>query len=99
MPVTGRSIAGLVALTCSAPICRLVGLTDDPRRARKIGVVVSATDAIGVLRVVGARSSETRRRAAHGNVILDLVLASALVALGARRRGTERFASLAAAAS
>jgi hypothetical protein len=99
MPVAGRSIAGLVAISLAVPMCRLVGLTDDPRIARKIGVVVGATDVAGVLRVVRAETPDDQRKAALGNVCLDLALATALLFLGFRRRGAERLASFVAAAS
>jgi hypothetical protein len=99
IPVTGRSAAGLVAVTFAVPMCRLVGLTKDPNRARRIGTVVAASDAIGVLRVLGAKTPDSQKQVAQVNVILDLILASALLLLGFRRHGTERIASVAAAAS
>jgi hypothetical protein len=99
MPVTGRSLAGLAAFLLSVPLCRLTGLTEDASAARGIGALIAATDAVGVLQVVGAGTPSGQKRAAIRNVVLDLALASGLVALGVRRTGPHRVAALIAAGS
>ena len=99
MPVVGRSIAGVVVLCFAGPMCRLVGLSDDSHTARRIGAAVAVTDVTGALGVVAAGSAVGQRRAALTNAALDVLLASALVALGTRRHGSQRVSALLASAS
>ena len=99
MPIVGRSIAGTVALSLAEPMCRLVGLTDDPRSARTVGAALAASDYAGALNVLLSSAPSRQRKAALTNAGLDVVLASLLLALGLRRRGSQRLAAVAASTS
>ncbi|MHB8465173.1 MAG: hypothetical protein ACYDH6_06295 [Acidimicrobiales bacterium] len=99
MPVVGRSTAGMVVLALSTPMCRLTGLTADARTARRLGTAVALTDFAGVIHVIASSTSRGQRKAAVANAILDVLLATGLLALGSRRNGRERVAALLASAS
>jgi hypothetical protein len=99
MPVFGRSAAGVVTMVLAPTMCRMTGITDDSRTARRLGVVVGATDIAGVVHVVASSTTRGRRRAAVANAVLDVVLATGLLALAARRDGAQRVAAIGASAS
>lgn len=92
-------MAGVAAFSFAGPMCHLVGLTDDPQTARRIGAAVAVSDFTGVFRVVAARSAAGQRRVAITNAALDVLLASALLALGTRRHGSQRVSAFLASAS
>lgn len=98
MPVVGRAVAGVSAAALAGPLCRLTGLTEDRRTARRFGAALAATDLGGVLAVIMSSSLDAQRKAACVDAALDVVLAAALLGLGCRRRGPKRLAALAASA-
>ena len=99
MPIIGRSIAGTVALSLAAPMCRLLGVTEDARSARTVGAVLAITDYVGVVNVLASTTPRRRRNAALTNVGLDVLLASALLGFAVRRERNQRLAAVAASAS
>jgi hypothetical protein len=99
MPVAGRSAAGVAPFTLAIPLCRLAGLTTNPRTARTVGLVLAVSDFAGVLSVVGSSTSDGQRRAARINALADVLLATALLLLGLRRQSRERSVALVLSAS
>jgi hypothetical protein len=61
--------------------------------------VIAGSDIAGVVHVVVSSTSRGQRRAATANALLDVLLASALLALGTRRKGRQRISALLASAS
>jgi hypothetical protein len=99
MPVAGRSVAGISVLVLSGPLCRLTGLTENPRTARRLGATLAAIDLAGAMAVAVASTSTAQRKAAYVDAALDVVLATALLGFALRRHGRQRLVALAASAS
>jgi hypothetical protein len=86
MPIAGRAVSGLVAFAAAVPLCRAIGLSLDPKRARQVGAIAAVVDAAGVALAFAAEEVESQRRAALVNAGIDLAGAAAL-AIFATRRG------------
>jgi hypothetical protein len=80
-------------------MCRLIGVADDPRLAKKVGTVVAVSDFAGVVSVVASSTAAGQKRAALRNAMLDVLLATALLVIALRRRGAERIAAVSASGS
>jgi hypothetical protein len=98
MPALARVSSGLAALLVAAPVCRAVGVTNDRRTARRIGIAVLGADLVAASVALTARRPSSRRHAALGNALLDLAGGTSLGAFALRRRGGQRVLGLGLAA-
>ena len=96
----GRLSTGLLYAVFARPLCRLLGITADRDRARKLGFAVLAFDVVMVSSTLAASavSEEALQQAELANGLSDLAAGLALGLLAFRRRGFARFKAAALSA-
>jgi hypothetical protein len=95
----GRAAFGAVAVGAAVPLCRLAEITSEPGSARRVGLLVAAIDGASVAGALSASSTRALRRVCVLNAATDLAMASTLLGLATRRRGSARFVNAVAAFS